>query len=133
RATPIEYSWEGGSLYFLSEGGEKFAHIRINPRVSVAIYDEYRGMERLAGMQIQGTASLISPSDPQYEKTLKPRGLTPGQVTKFGFPLHLIRVQMEKIEFLNSHFQAQGYDARQVVEGEELADILRSAHGPDSL
>ncbi|MFA9398228.1 MAG: flavodoxin domain-containing protein, partial [Clostridiaceae bacterium] len=41
RGTPIEYNYFNKSLYFISEGGEKFANILLNKNVSVTLYDNY--------------------------------------------------------------------------------------------
>ncbi|WDC84401.1 pyridoxamine 5'-phosphate oxidase family protein [Caloramator sp. mosi_1] len=68
RATPIEYTYKDGYLYFLTEGGEKFSNIYLNNRVSIAIYDKYQGMNKLFGMQIEGEASFVEFSSSEYKK-----------------------------------------------------------------
>ena len=54
RSTPIEYNYNNGYIYLLSEGGEKFANLLLNNKVSLAVYEGYTGMNNLAGMQITG-------------------------------------------------------------------------------
>ena len=47
RVTPIEYRFVDWHLYFLSEGGKKFANLEGDDRVSVAIFESYGGFENL--------------------------------------------------------------------------------------
>ncbi len=48
------FTKKDGFIYFISEGGEKFANILMNPNVSMAIYENYDRMDNLAGMQLWG-------------------------------------------------------------------------------
>jgi nitroimidazol reductase NimA-like FMN-containing flavoprotein (pyridoxamine 5'-phosphate oxidase superfamily)/flavodoxin len=115
RATPIEYSYHDGKLYMLSEGGEKFAGILLNSRVSLAVYDDYQGMDKLAGMQITGRASLVGPGDQEYQDVLRLEGHSPEKIAALPFALNMIRVEMERVEFLNADFKKMGQDVRQVL------------------
>ncbi|NYB52300.1 MAG: pyridoxamine 5'-phosphate oxidase family protein [Methanobacteriaceae archaeon] len=114
RATPLEYNYNQGQIYILSEGGEKFANLITHSSVSIAVYDDYTGMDSLNGMQITGDATMVEDKD-EYDKVLEMRGLNKSFIKKLPVDLNLIRVDMEKVEFLRSDFKKQGYSARQVL------------------
>jgi len=116
RATPIEYAYRDGDLYLLSEGGEKFAHLMVNPHVSVAVYEPYEGMEKLAGLQLLGRVELVDEASEEYLAVLGWRGLDPKSVAALPFTLTLLRVHLERAEFLWSGFGALGYDRHQILE-----------------
>jgi flavodoxin len=115
RSTPIEYTYHNGFIYLLSEGGEKFANILLNNKVSIAIYEDYTGMNNLAGMQITGHADIILKDEDGYEKILQVKGLNPEYIKKMPVNLNIIEVKIEKIEFLYSKFKNMGYEARQIL------------------
>jgi Pyridoxamine 5'-phosphate oxidase/Flavodoxin domain len=115
RATPIEYSYHDGKLYLLSEGGEKFANILLNSRVSLAFYDDYQDMDTLAGMQITGRATLVGPRDQEYQEVLRLEGHSPERIAALPFALNMIRIEMKRVEFLNAEFKKMGQDVRQVL------------------
>jgi len=115
RGTPIEYSYHEGALYLLSEGGEKFAHLLLNPRVSLAIYDPYVGMARLAGLQLSGRAQVLEPGSAEYAEALALKDLTPEQVAAMPLTLNALKVTLEQAEFLWSGFVDLGYDVRQIL------------------
>ncbi len=83
RATPIEYLLVEDRLYLLSEGGEKFAHLLANPRVSVAVYDPFVSMSSLFGLQLTGRAALVPglvgrvPERPLPRRGSRPSGCGP--------------------------------------------------------
>lgn len=110
RSTPIEYTLKNHDLYFISEGGEKFANILVNPNVSISIYDNYDNMSKLAGMQILGNAVIIPNDSDEYNDFMKFRGL---DVNKLPIFMNLIKVEIKGIEFLWSGFKNMGYDAKQ--------------------
>lgn len=115
RATPIEYVSMGECLYILSEGGEKFSNILQNPNVSVCIYDEYKNMNELAGMQIKGTAELIDIGSEEYISLLTHKGLKYEKIMKLPIALNLIKINIKTIEFLWSGFAKLGYDTKQIL------------------
>jgi hypothetical protein len=115
RSTPIEYNYHEGYVYLLSEGGEKFANILLNNKVSMAIYEDYIGMNNLAGMQITGRADIILKDEDEYEQILQVKGLNPGYIKKMPVNLNIIKINIEKIEFLYSKFKNMGYEARQIL------------------
>lgn len=114
RSTPIEYLYIDDMLYFISEGGEKFAHILLNDRVSIAIYEPFKAMNKLAGMQVEGTASLVDMNSKEYIEVLENRGLKYNQLVNLPIRMNVIRVSVESIEFLWSDFKALGYEAKQI-------------------
>jgi menaquinone-dependent protoporphyrinogen IX oxidase len=115
RATPVEYTYYQGQLYIFSEGGEKFANILLNENVSLAIYDAYTDMEHLAGIQITGIAELVADFG-EYQKIIELKGLSMDFIQQLKVDLNLIRVQIEKLEFINSKFKDKGYQVRQILK-----------------
>lgn len=110
RGTPIEYNYQDGYMYFISEGGEKFANIILNKYVSISICDPYKGMSELGGMQISGTASIIDPGDGKYKEMFEAKGIN---AEKLPFLLNLIEVKLGDVEFLWSKFRDIGCDIKQ--------------------
>ena len=115
RATPIEYSCKDGALYLLSEGGEKFAHLLLNPRVSVAVYDAYSGFSRLCGLQISGVAQIVPAQCEEYYEALLLKGLNREQLKKLPVTLHVIRIDLETCEFLCSDLAKDGCEIKQTI------------------
>ncbi|HOT07667.1 MAG TPA: flavodoxin domain-containing protein [Methanotrichaceae archaeon] len=123
RATPIEYSYRKGSLYLLSEGGEKFAHILLNEQVSVAVYDPYQSMSEVAGLQISGKAALVSSSEPDFWEVLRWKGLSRERISSLPISLNLIRIRIERAELLYARLKARG---------EEISQTLIFEHGDEA-
>ncbi len=115
RATPIEYMYLDGSIYMLSEGGEKFANMLVNPSVSIGICDPYRSMSELGGMQISGTAGIVELGCEEYRQVLKHRGLDYEKISAMPIALNMLKIRINKTEFLWSGFGRLGCDARQVM------------------
>ena len=99
----------------ISEGGLKFANILQNSNVSVAVFNEFQGMNQLRGMQIKGTAEIIETGSTQYLEFLAMKNLDYEYVGKLPVALHLIRIKIEKIEFLWSGFREMGVDVKQIL------------------
>lgn len=114
RVTPIEYGYINRSLYIISEGGEKFLNLLLNPNVSVCIYDSYKSMSELGGMQITGTAELIDIGTKEYHSVLKEKGLSYDKLINLDVSLNLIKINIKKVEFLWSGFSKLGYDVKQI-------------------
>ena len=113
RATPIEYMYLDESLYFFTEGGEKFAHLLVNPQVSIAVYDSYTGFQKLGGLQINGTAEIICRESEEYIKIALKKGLDTARLKALPVALHMIKVQIHSCEFLSSEIGRAGYEVRQ--------------------
>nr|WP_315024447.1 flavodoxin domain-containing protein [uncultured Aminipila sp.] len=114
RATPIEYLYKNNCIYIFSEGGEKFANILLNPNISVCIYDAYKGMSELGGMQITGTAEIIDTKTDEYLSVLSYKGLDPDKIYSLPVALNLIKIHIKKVEFLWSEFSRLGYSTKQM-------------------
>ena len=114
RSTPIEYNYIDGFIYLLSEGGEKFANLILNENVSVAVYEDYTGMNNLKGMQITCKASIIEENGEEYNHVLKLKGLNVDVIQSLSVNMNMIKIAMEKVEFLNSKFKMDGADAKQI-------------------
>jgi len=115
RATPIEYMYFDEALYFFTEGGEKFAHILINPNVSVAVYDNYAGFQKLGGLQISGTAEIICRESEEYTKVALKKGLDTAKLSALPVVLNMLKVNIRSCEFLSSEIGRDGFDARQTL------------------
>jgi len=114
RSTPLEYNYNQGQIYILSEGGEKFANLLSQSRVSLSVYEDYTTMDNLNGMQITGMAHLVE-NNTEFNKVIDMRGINNDFIQSLPVDLHLIRVDMEKVEFLRSDFKKEGYSTRQVL------------------
>ena len=121
RATPIEYHSKGTTLYFVGEPGTKLNNLKTNPNVSIGIFHPYVGWESAKGAQITGKAKIISRLDSsefeegltanQCEKTAKELGLK-------TFPdtgVELLKVEPQKIEFIDMSLKILGYSPRQTL------------------
>jgi hypothetical protein len=115
RSTPIEYTYYNGHLYFLSEGGEKFANLYVNPLVSISIYQEYSGFQNLEGIQIEGSAHMIDLFTDEYMMVITKRGLNASNIKLLPVRLNMFKVIPERIQVLKSEFKKNGYDAKQVL------------------
>lgn len=113
RGTPIEYFYKDACLYMFSEGGEKFANLLLNPKVSVSVYDPYEGFDKLGGLQITGEAELIKDDHPDYEPILVSKGFSVEKFDRLPVRMNVIRIRIEKAEFLWSGFSKWGYAVRQ--------------------
>jgi menaquinone-dependent protoporphyrinogen IX oxidase len=114
RSTPIEYNYFNGFIYFLSEGGEKFANLPLNNQVSISIYEDYTGFQNLAGMQITGTSEIIDENSDEYQNVLKMKGLKIDFIKRNPVKMNMIKIKINKVEFLYSEFQKLGYEAKQI-------------------
>jgi menaquinone-dependent protoporphyrinogen IX oxidase/nitroimidazol reductase NimA-like FMN-containing flavoprotein (pyridoxamine 5'-phosphate oxidase superfamily) len=113
RATPIEYNYYNSIIYLLSEGGEKFANLLLNKNVSVSVYEDFDKMNNLKGMQITGHASLIE-DDEEFNSVLEFKGLNMKFIKSMPLKMNMIKIVPDKIEFLNSKFKDDGYNAKQI-------------------
>jgi len=114
RSTPIEYSYDNGFIYLLSEGGEKFSNIPLNNNVSMAVYEDYTGMNNLAGIQITGIAQIIPEDSDEYEDIIKMKGLKYDFIKNLPFNMNIIKIKLDKVEFLYSNFLKSGYGPKQI-------------------
>ena len=66
RSTPLEYTHNGLTVYIFSEGGGKFANLKVNPKVAYSICDPYdptKDFFSASGLQVWGNASTFKKND----------------------------------------------------------------------
>lgn len=115
RCTPIEYTYHQGMFWMFSEGGEKFAALEKNKNVCLAIYDKYNGFGNLKGMQVMGTAEIVTPFSDEYVAAADFKGIPVETLKKLPRPMNLIRIKPVSIDFLNSDFKKIGFSSRQKI------------------
>lgn len=113
RCTPIEYNYQNGAFWMLSEGGLKFRALKNNKNVCLAIFEPYTGFGKLAGMQISGIARLVEPMTREYLDLLELKKIPVESLVKLPHALNAICVAPVRIDFLWSEFKKMGYDSRQ--------------------
>jgi hypothetical protein len=121
RATPIEYHSKGINLYFVGEPGTKLENMKKNPNVSIGIFLPYIGWDSAKGAQITGKAKIIPRENStefkeglaayQWEKTAKELGLKKFPETG----VELVKVEPEKIEFIDMSLKKLGFSPRQTL------------------
>ncbi len=120
RATPIEYHSKGLTIYFVGEPGTKLQNIKKNPNVSIGIFLPYIGWESAKGAQITGKAMILLRENSvefkeglvayQWEKTANELG-----IRTFPETVELIKVEPEKIEFIDMSLKKMGFSPRQTL------------------
>ena len=101
RSTPIEYIYHNNMFYFISEGGVKLANILRNNNVSIGIFDNYKNLKHVKGVQISGKAFIVEDSSDEYYEILKIGKNNPDKIEKSDIILNVFKVSIEKIEILN--------------------------------
>jgi flavodoxin len=122
RGTPVEYFYKDGYIYMLTEGGEKFANILLNPNVSICIYSSFTNIDKLNVLQINGVASLVDMNSREYNEIMRRRGIKSERLMVFPAYLNLLKIKLGKAEYLYHKFNEMGYDGRQVYifKGSEI-------------
>ncbi|MGE5454201.1 MAG: hypothetical protein ACM3O9_03295, partial [Methylocystaceae bacterium] len=95
----------------VSEGGEKFAHLLLNNMVSVSVFDDYQGISSLAGLQLQGVATIVNHEHHDYFSFMQFRGINP---EKLPVKLNMISIKPSKVELLHHSLKTDGYSIRQI-------------------
>lgn len=113
RGTPIEYFYNEGYIYMLTDGGEKYANILLNPNVSVCIYNDFKDMNRIQSVQLSGTASIVHMNSKEYSKILCSRGLKSDRLIFFPASLNLLKIRPNKAEYICYKFVEMGYEKKQ--------------------
>ena len=91
-----------------SEGGEKFAALEKNKNVSLVIFDKYQGFGNLKGMQVTGKAVMPKYFSEEYVRAAELRKIPISALKKLPYPMNLIKIIPDKIEFTNSEFPKTG-------------------------
>jgi hypothetical protein len=116
RATPIEFRAKGLNLYMAGEPGTKLGNIKLNPMVSVGIYDpkieSTHGWLDVEGLQISGYARLVGKSEPEFLEFFRLFGHPEEWIEHWaGMFIEFIP---DKIEYLCIALKQEDYAARQV-------------------
>jgi hypothetical protein len=112
RSTPLEYFNNGLTVYIMSEGGGKFANLKVNPKVSYSISDPYEPAEDFfgfTGLQVWGNVTTFKKNDDskrfddilKYTRNLdglKKQGVDP---IASGFNFNVITIEPLKVRYLN--------------------------------
>lgn len=114
--TPIEYMYETGNIYIITEGGRKFINMLKNDKVSIAIYNKYEGFAKLKGLQLKGKVEIISIDDQEYDRILEMKKLKLENVKNLNMIMNVLRIKLERADFLCSEIKIKGYDAKQIYE-----------------
>lgn len=114
-ATPMEYRYDKGRLYFLSESGLKFANLHNNCQVSVAIADAFHSFADIRGLQLTGRGKIIEPGEEQYIKGLELWDMNEDHISRLHCDMHMICVVLERAEYLDGSLKKEGYDVRQMM------------------
>lgn len=114
RATPLEYEYYDGNIYIISEGGLKFIGLSKNSQVSVCIYEDYKNMNNLRGLQITGEAEILEFWGEEYLDALSRKNLNVENISKLPFNMNVIKIVPNRYEFLYSKFKNLGFDSKQI-------------------
>lgn len=116
RATPIEYMYVNNNLYFLTEGGMKFYGLLQNPNVSICIYEDYTNMSNLKGLQITGQATIVNRESNEYVEIIGYKKINIDNIKNLDINMNIIKVVINKFEFLNFDFKINSLDIKQVLK-----------------
>lgn len=119
RATPLEYEYYDGNIYIISEGGLKFIGLSKNNKVSVCVYEDYKNMNNLCGLQISGEVEILQPWGEEYLDVLRRKNLKIENISKLPFDMNVIKIIPKKYEFLYSKFKNLGFDSKQIYISEK--------------
>lgn len=112
RSTPLEYFNNGLTVYIASEGGGKFANLKVNPNVSYSISDPYepeKDFFAAVGLQVWGSASTFKKNDnPEGYETIRKYHRHPGALKSQGLEelarqrnFNMITIEPVRIRYLN--------------------------------
>lgn len=127
RATPVEYYSDGMTLYISADPGVKLENLKKNARISVSIcnnpkpdWHSERDWATVKSAQITGKPTLLVDGMPEYEKALKVykwqifTGACGLDTTKPNRQRTYVKVDPEKIEYMEFAMKLDGYGARQI-------------------
>jgi hypothetical protein len=132
RATPLEYYSDGTTIYIIGDPGTKIENIKVNPRVSIGVYNNVHPIWTHSAdwlsakaAQITGEATLLTDDNPEYFEALKvykwqlfaeALGRDLSQPPRGGT---IIKVKVKKIEYMEFALKREGYASRQLWEVSE--------------
>ena len=125
RGTPLEYFSDGLTLYIGPSPGAKTKNLKVNPNISVSIYNNLlpeweSDWQTVWGMQIMGVGRMLKEDDTEYEHGrrlfrfegyFRALGKDYTEVPK-GSPI--LKVTPSKIQLLEYGLIAKGFAPRQV-------------------
>lgn len=117
RCTPLEYTYDQGVLWIMSEGGLKFRALRTNRNVCAAIFEPF-GSGALQGMQVTGRIEFVDAWSGEYNSFLELKGINSDLIRGMERPMPLLKLVPTEIDFLNAGFKKQGYGPRQHLDNE---------------
>jgi flavodoxin len=116
RATPIEYRYANGRFYFLTEGGRKFLSIFKNPKVSLSVYDPYKGTSTVAGMSLAGVVEdiVMDPLSPAFQPFVETWKMNPKKLAESLHKMNGLVVKLVEGEFFWYGFHKAGGNVKQL-------------------
>jgi general stress protein 26 len=121
-ASPIEYYADGLDLYMLPDPGTpKLKAMQRDPRVSVAVHGAYHGWHSARGVQLFGTAHVIEPHAPGWERGMQVFRWHEwmsdlGLDTSKPFERQVLKVVPHKILYTETWLWKLGFHAKQKWE-----------------
>jgi nitroimidazol reductase NimA-like FMN-containing flavoprotein (pyridoxamine 5'-phosphate oxidase superfamily) len=118
-ASPIEYWADGLDLYLLPDPGTpKLKAMQRDPRVSLAVHCPYHGWHSARGLQYFGTAEIIEPHAPGWDRGMQIFRWRPwmedlGMDTSQPFDRQVARIVPDRILYTETWLWKQGYCAKQ--------------------
>lgn len=113
RCTPLEYRWKQHTFVIVSEGGEKFQHLKSDSDVAAAVFEPYAGFGKLASLQAEGTAVVDRLDSESYGRLSEWVDYPAAVFQKLDHPMYLIRILPTRMDVLCSDFKEQGFGTRQ--------------------
>lgn len=113
RSTPMEYTYKDGYMYFITEGGKKYANLLLNNHVAIASYDNLVNWSSLAGIQLSGVAQMVDYGSEKYTEIIRLKKLNLEKTLAMPIRMNVIQVKLLRAEYLNAQFTQLGYAVRQ--------------------
>ena len=108
RSTTVRYSSDNLTIYVLTEGGGKLRNVRKNANVCFSVYGKYTGFRSCRGIQLWGTAEVISADEKdKYDQAMEKFKLGQREDLKKidtqAMPknMPIIRIEPERIRYLS--------------------------------
>ncbi|MFD0705227.1 pyridoxamine 5'-phosphate oxidase family protein [Alloscardovia venturai] len=112
HATVVEYTFMNGSLYILSEGGEKFGYLKKNNHVSAAVYDSYTP-GKLGAVVIDATAEVDKDINDDYKRLLEIKKIPLETIKSLNHAMYLIKLVPRTARVISSTWREKGFDSRE--------------------